>query len=323
MEKNLKEKEVYISNIKCILADLSGRVNEIEGKVCCCNEGDIEVKEVENDSPTSELSYETVYHTPVAIVGLLEDIPNQLVPIGDLEITPGGFEEEVRNRDEDSNQELELVTSKVAEKALEEDGDHTQVRMCFSCLFCYELTSAVQIQSDEESSDGTDVEHFMYLVGPVCLHLAEESKLTDHRILVQSQRVTALSLIPSRPMPSFASSTTQTVVQTYADVSVEVVNVQCMPRGEFRQLVQETVQENGMFQVLATLQQMQSSVEAAVAGTELLLNMELARVQTMQTAFIPIIVEGNVTPKSDKGGHLTEEGEEEAGEGIDGEETSL
>ena len=98
LEKNLKEKEVYISNIECMLADLSGRVNKMEGKLCCCHEEDIEVAEVEDDDdPTSELSYETVYHTPVAITGLLED------------------------------QELESVTLKVAEKALEEDEDDTQV----------------------------------------------------------------------------------------------------------------------------------------------------------------------------------------------------
>ena len=44
-----------------------------------------------------------------------------MVPIGDLEITPGSFEEEVRDGDEDSDLELELVALKVAEKALEED----------------------------------------------------------------------------------------------------------------------------------------------------------------------------------------------------------
>ena len=46
MEKNLKEKEVYISNIECMLADLSGRVNEMEGKLCQCHEEDVKVVEV-------------------------------------------------------------------------------------------------------------------------------------------------------------------------------------------------------------------------------------------------------------------------------------
>ena len=128
LEKNLEEKEVYISNIECMLADLSGRVNEIEGKLCQCHEEDIKVAEVEDDDdPTSELSYEKGYHTPMAIAGLLEDVPNRLVPIGDLLITPGGFEEEVRDGDEDSDQGLESVASQVVERVLEEDKNHKQV----------------------------------------------------------------------------------------------------------------------------------------------------------------------------------------------------
>ena len=118
----------------------------------------------------------------------------------------------------------------------------------------------------------------MHPVGPVCLRLTEESKLTDCRILVQSQMVSASRLIPSRPVLSFVSVATQTVVRTYADASVKGVNVCCMPRGEFRQLIQETVQENAMSRVLALLQEMRSSMEAAAAGTELLLNMELVQV---------------------------------------------
>ena len=128
LEKNLEEKEVYISNIECMLADLSGRVNEMEGKLCRYHEEDIEVVEVEDDDdPTSELLYETVYHTPVAITGLLKDVPNWLVPIGNLEVTPGGFKEEVRDRDEDSDQGLESVALRVAERVLEEDENDMQV----------------------------------------------------------------------------------------------------------------------------------------------------------------------------------------------------
>ena len=115
----------------------------------------------------------------------------------------------------------------------------------------------------------------------------------------------------------------QTVVWTYADASVEAVNVRCMLRGEFCQLVRETVQENAMFRVLATLQQMQSSMEAAVAGTKLLLSMELVQVQRVQATFIPTVVEGDLTPESDKGGHLIELSKEEVEEGYDGEKTSL
>ena len=128
LEKNLEEKEVYISNIECMLADLSGRVNEMEGKLCRCHEEVVEVAVVkDDDDPTSELSYETVYHTPMAIAGLLEDVPNQLVPIGDLMISPGGFKEEVRDGDEDRDQRLELVASQVVERVLEEDENITQV----------------------------------------------------------------------------------------------------------------------------------------------------------------------------------------------------
>ena len=127
-----------------MLADLSGRVSEIEGKLCQCCKENIEVAEVEDDDdPTSELSYKTVYHTPVAIAGLLEDIPNQLVPIGDLEITRGSFEEEVRDGDEDSDQRLELVTLQVAERALEEEDENNKQVACVSRDWLgHELTSA-------------------------------------------------------------------------------------------------------------------------------------------------------------------------------------
>ena len=113
-----------------MLAELSGKVSDMEGKLCRCrDEEDIEVAEVKDDDDlTSKLSYETVYHTPVAIAGLLEDVPNRLVPIGELEITRGGFEEEVQDGDEDSDQELESLASQVAERILEEeDGDDQQV----------------------------------------------------------------------------------------------------------------------------------------------------------------------------------------------------
>ena len=116
---------------------------------------------------------------------------------------------------------------------------------------------------------------------------------------------------------------TQTIVRTYADASVEAVNVRCMPRGEFRQLMREMVQENTLTRIYALLREMWSSVEAATARTELLLNMELVQVQRVQAAFVPIAVEGDLTPESNEGGHLIELSEDEAEEGIDREETSL
>ena len=161
-------------------------------------------------------------------------------------------------------------------------------------------------------------------LSPVSLYLSvEESKLTDRRILVLFQMVIASRSIPSRPAPSSVSVAMQTVMRTYADASVEAVNVHCMPQGEFCQLMWEMVQENALTQIYALLREMQSSVEAAAAGTELLLNMELVQVQRVQAAFIPIAVEGDLTPESDKGGHLIELSKDEAEEGIDGEETSL
>ena len=128
LEEVLEERDVYISNIECMLAELSRKISDMEGKLCRCrDEEDVEVAEVEDDDdPTSELSYETVYHTPVAIAGLLEDIPNRLVPIGELEITRGGFEEEVRDGDEDSDQELESLASQVAERILDGEGEDNQ-----------------------------------------------------------------------------------------------------------------------------------------------------------------------------------------------------
>ena len=116
----------------------------------------------------------------------------------------------------------------------------------------------------------------MHPVGRVCSRLAEESRLIDHRILVLSQMVTASSLIPSVPRLSSVSVATQTVVRTYADASVEAINVRCMPRAEFLAKMRELVQENALTRIYALLREMRSSGEAVVAGNELILNVELA-----------------------------------------------
>ena len=164
----------------------------------------------------------------------------------------------------------------------------------------------------------------MYPVGRVCSRLAEESRLIDCRILVLSQMVTALTSIPSVPRPSSVSVVTQTVVRTYANTSVEAINVRCMPRAEFLAKMRELIQENALTRVYTLLREMRSSVEAVVTGNELILNVELAQVQSLQEAFTPIVVAGNLTPESDEGGHLTEANEEGlAEEGNDREETSL
>jgi len=184
LEKNLEEKEIYINNMECALATLTSRMDAMEDKVCRCN--DVQVEEVveEEDDPTSELSYESQYFTPAAIAGLIEDIPHRLVPVGDLEVTPGGFEEEVRDGDVEENS----VASQVAEQVLQEE---------------------------EESSDGTDVEQFMHPVGRICSRPLVEYKLIDLRILVQSQRAIASPSIHSLPAPSYVSWATQTVKRDY------------------------------------------------------------------------------------------------------------
>jgi len=150
-----------------------------------------------------------------------------------------------------------------------------------------------------------------------------EYRLIDLRILVQSQRAIALPLIHSPPVPSYVSWATQTVERDYADAQVEAVNVQCMPRGEFRQLVSTTVRESLLTRVHLELRGIRSSLEVLQGGTELMLATGLSWVRTMQAAFVPTTVEGDVTPESVEGGHLTEEGKGEVEEGNDGEETSL
>ena len=116
----------------------------------------------------------------------------------------------------------------------------------------------------------------MHPVGRVCSCLSEESRLIDRRILVLSQMITASRSVPSVLRPSSVSVATQTVVRTYADTSVEALNVRCMPRAEFLQKMRELVQQNALTRIYALLREMRSSVEGLAAGTELMLNVELA-----------------------------------------------
>jgi len=110
---------------------------------------------------------------------------------------------------------------------------------------------------------------------------------------------------------------------------VEAVDAQCMPRGEFNQLVSQTVRESLLTQANLELRGIRSSLEVIQGGTELLLATGLSQVRTMQAAFVPTIVEGNATPEFDEDGHLTEEEDDRglewnyrAEEGDDGSETS-
>ena len=56
----------------------------------------------------------------------------------------GGFEEEVRDGDEDSDQRLESVASQVAEKVLEEEDENDKQVACVSRYWLgNEITSAL------------------------------------------------------------------------------------------------------------------------------------------------------------------------------------
>ena len=88
--------------------------------------------------------------------------------------------------------------------------------------------------------------------------------------------VSASTSILSPPGPNSVSVATQTLVWTYADASVEVIHVRCMPRAEFLAKMRELIQENAQNRIYALLREMRSSMEAVVTGNELLLNVELA-----------------------------------------------
>ena len=126
----------------------------------------------------------------------------------------------------------------------------------------------------------------MHPVGRICSRLAEESRLIDRRIPVLSQMVTASRSTPSLPGPSSVSVATQTVVRTYVNASVEAISVRCMPRAEFLAKMRELVQENAHNRIYALLWEMRSSMEAVVAGNELLLNVELALLKPLVTALV-------------------------------------
>jgi len=270
----------------------------MEGKLCCCHEVQVEVE----DDPLSELSYEEEYFTPtIRIAGMIEDVPC-LIPIGEVKVTPGRFDE-VR----DGDVELELVASRVAEQALQEE---------------------------EESLEGTDIEQFVYLVGTICSCPLVEYRLIDPRILIQSQRDTGLPSTPLSPLPSYivfrTNSRGWTTPKfremrpgvTYVNVGVQADLLHRVSGVSVRQLIQETIQQNSLNQVIVKLEGIKSSLGELAGASELILTSRLSWTQEMIAAFLPTVVEGDVTPESVEGRHLIEEGEEEE-EGKDGEETSI
>ena len=108
---------------------------------------------------------------------------------------------------------------------------------------------------------------------------------------------------------------------TYVDVGVQVDLARRVTGAHIRQLVRETVEGHLLVRALAELGAMRSTLEGVAGASELILVGGLSRTQEMITAFLPTVVEGNATPESVEGGHLTEEDEGE--EGNDREETSL
>ena len=135
MEASLVEKSQYIKLLEINLATLTSRVDAMEDWLCHC--GDWEVpQEVPEDDAWSELLYITQeYYTPPVMSMRMIKGPSAIVPIGDLEITRGGFDEEVRDGDMESGS----VAEQMAEVVLEE--------------------------SEEESSAGEDIEEFIHPVG--------------------------------------------------------------------------------------------------------------------------------------------------------------
>jgi len=109
LEEELENKMVYIESVEIALAELSSRVDAMEGKLCRCHEMQVKVE----DDPSSELFYEEEYFTlTIRIAGMIEDVP-RLIPIGEVKITPGGFDD-VR----DGDVEPDSVASQVAEQVL-------------------------------------------------------------------------------------------------------------------------------------------------------------------------------------------------------------
>ena len=119
------------------LATLMSMVDTMEDQLCYC--GDWEApQEVPEDEAWSELSYVTQeYYTPPMTTMRMIKGPPAIILIGDLEVTCGGFNEDVW----DGNMESGLVAAQMAEVVLEEN------------------------EEVEESSAGEDIDEFIQPVG--------------------------------------------------------------------------------------------------------------------------------------------------------------
>ena len=127
LERELENKTAYIEAVEIALAELSSRVDGMEGKLCRC--GQVEPMQEEPPVTEEELEYasETEYYTPPVALQLMIEGPLPIIPVGELEIHRGGFGM------------LEEVATSVAEEVLEEE-------------------------KEEESSEGEDIEEFVLLV---------------------------------------------------------------------------------------------------------------------------------------------------------------
>jgi len=125
LERELENKSSYIEAVEIALAELSSKVDGMEGRLCKC--GQVEPIQEEPPAKEEELDYtsETEYYTPPTALQLRIDGPIPIIPIGELEIHRVGFGT------------LEEVATSVAEGVLEE----------------------------EESSEGEDIEEFVAPVG--------------------------------------------------------------------------------------------------------------------------------------------------------------
>ena len=122
----MENKTSYIEAVEIALAELSSKVDGMEGRLCKC--GQVEPIQEEPPAEEEELDYasETEYYTPPTALQLRIDGPIPIIPIRELEIHRVGFGT------------LEEVATSVAEEVLEEE---------------------------KESSEGEDIEEFVAPVG--------------------------------------------------------------------------------------------------------------------------------------------------------------
>jgi len=91
LERELENKTAYIEAVEITLAELSSRVDGMEGKLCRC--GQVELMQEEPPVEEEELDYasEKEYYTPPVASRLMIEGPIPIIPIGELKIHRIGF----------------------------------------------------------------------------------------------------------------------------------------------------------------------------------------------------------------------------------------